>query len=319
MRVSPTIARVLALSFAIIAFVVARESHADNPAIDYVSLSGTNGRDDTMLQATCPADGHDGSCIPWDNVYYTVTPAPNVNNPTVTVTPTSTPPGYPPTAISSGDVEWCTIVMQCHTGGGLTQLLYDSEQGGTACQVDGYASGCDLADYIQVDVGVSRHPGLRVQNAYTGNGTFYLGIPGGPQNNRVADNLDLVVWQSSQSDQLWFLPQSHDGPIWDANIDLNGSNVCVAVSGGVGAGNGAPMIDQPCDPSNPSEAQMWEWIPSDQVGQGSQYPGCYILFNAYTSKAIGVSGGNGNVKNGGSVIQWDYDGTANQFWCANLQ
>ncbi len=318
MRFSPTSARVLALCFATVAVAAARESRADNPAIDYVSLSGQNGRDDTMLQATCPADGHDGSCLPNDNVYYNVSPAPDVNNPMLTVTPTTPPPGYPATKISAGDVEWCTIVMQCHTGGGLTKVLYDSQQGGTACQVNGYANGCDLADYIQVDVGVTRYPGLRLQNAYTGNGKFYLGISGGLQNNRVPDNVNLIVYQSSQSDQLWFAPQSGDGPIDDVNLDPNGSHVCVAINGGIGAGDGAKIIDQACDPNNPTEAQMWEWIPSDQVGRGSQYPGCYVLWNAYTSKAMGVAGGNGNVKNGGSVIQWDFDGTANQFWCGNL-
>ena len=318
MRSNQNIAKVLAFAFVSLAAV--RASRADDPAVDYVSLSGSNGSDDTLKQATCPADGHDGYCIPSDTVYYTVNPAPNVNNPTVTVTPTSTPPGYPATRISSGDVEWCTIVIQCHTGGGQIQLLSDSEQGGTPCQVNGYASGCDLADYIQVDVGVSRYPGLRLQNAYTGNGgPFYLGIYGGPQNNRVPDNSNLVVWQSGHSDQFWlFPPQGGDGAIWDVNIDPSGRNVCLAVNGGVGAGDGANIIDQSCDPTNPTEAQQWQWIPSDQVGYGSQYPGCYVLWNGYTSKAIGVLGGNGNVLNGGSVVQWDFDGTANQFWCGYL-
>ena len=151
----------------------------------------------------------------------------------------------------------------------------------------------------------------RLQNAYTGNGTFYLGIPGGPQNGHVPDDQALVVWQFGQEDQDWWSPDGQ-GAFWDFYTDSFGQSVCIAATG---VGNGNVIIDQPCDGNNPTENEFWQLIPSYEVGLGSQYPGCNIILNPYSGKVIGVSGGNANVSNGGAVVQWDYDGTANQFWC----
>jgi hypothetical protein len=153
----------------------------------------------------------------------------------------------------------------------------------------------------------------RLQNAYTHNGTFYIGIPGGPNGQGfVTANANLVVWQSSQKDQDWFLPTSNQGGIADYYADTAGQQVCLTATS---FAEGAAIQDQECNNNDPTELQFWEMLPSSEVGLGSTYPNCVILWNPYSSQAIGVSGGNNSVKNGGSVIQWNYDGTANQFWC----
>jgi len=151
----------------------------------------------------------------------------------------------------------------------------------------------------------------RLRNADTTHGAFYLGIPGGPHSGHVYDNLNLIVWQFSQNDQLWWVPDDNGfGQFSNFYTDPSGLNVCLGVNG---SGNGATIIDQPCDANNP--VQVWQLIGSNKVGKGTQYPGCFILWNTNNGKAIGVA--NGNVQNGGAVVQWDYDGTANQFWCEN--
>ncbi len=153
----------------------------------------------------------------------------------------------------------------------------------------------------------------RLKNRDFTNGTFYLGIPPGPQNGHVPANVGLIVWQYGQDDQIWNVPAG-GGLFSDLYTDPYSNSVCIGVEGGLGAGNGARIIDQPCDWSQTVHPeQYWQMIPSSSVGLGSQYPNCFIMWNVYNSKAMGVT--NGDVQNGGTVIQWDYDGSANQFWC----
>lgn len=150
----------------------------------------------------------------------------------------------------------------------------------------------------------------RLKNADTTYGYYYLGIPPGPQNGFVTEDANLVVWQFSQEDQLWYVPQDDGFGQFQNYYNSANSPVCLSVTG---TGNGYPVIDQACNEENPN--QYWQLISSSKVGKDSEYPGCYVLWNITTGKAIGVT--NGYVANGGTVVQWDYDGTANQFWCPN--
>jgi hypothetical protein len=154
-------ATLIAFSIGLFSVLVARQSRADDPRVDYVNIDGSHGNEDTFMWAQCPAGGQDGYCAAGDNVYYTLSPPPSVDNPVVTVTPTAAPSGYPPTVVSPGQVRWCSVAIQCHLGGGLTYYLYDEQQGGTPCHIDGFNNGevyCDLADYIWIAVGVSQYP-----------------------------------------------------------------------------------------------------------------------------------------------------------------
>lgn len=171
-----------------------------------------------------------------------------------------------------------------------------------------------VAVVCAVTATASAAPSLRrLRNADTTHGQFFLGIPGGVQNGHVGNNLNLVVWQASQNDQFWWVPLDNGyGQFSDFYTNVFGQAVCLTVNG---SGNGAPIADQACDPSANNTNQLFQLIGSNKVGKDALYPGCYILWNPTTSKAIGVA--NKNVTNGGAVVQWDYDGTANQFWCPN--
>lgn len=156
----------------------------------------------------------------------------------------------------------------------------------------------------------------RLQNAYTGNGIFYLGILGGPTNGHVHDNTGLTVWQSSQADQDWWVPiENGGGAFWDFYTDPNGASLCIATPALTPPGTGAPIFATPCDGNNPTQQEYWELISSASVNLGAQYPGCYIMWNPYFGQAIGVLFGDGSVSDGGEVVAWNYDGSANQFWC----
>lgn len=150
----------------------------------------------------------------------------------------------------------------------------------------------------------------RLKNADTTYGAYYLGIPPGPQNGFVTEDANLVVWQFGQEDQLWYVPVDDGFGQFPNYYNSENSPVCLSV---MGTGNGEPVIDQACDEYNYN--QYWQLISSSKVGKGSEYPGCYILWNINTSKAIGVT--SGYVANGGTVVQWDYNETANQFWCVD--
>jgi hypothetical protein len=169
-----------------------------------------------------------------------------------------------------------------------------------------------LSSIVAVGVGIaapsSASPTLRrLRNADTSHGAFYLGIPPGPQNGHVNDNQNLIVWQFSQNDQLWWVPDDAGyGQFSDFYTDFSNASVCL------GIGSGGHIIDQVCDANN--EVQFWQLIGSNKVGLDGQYPGCYILWNGTTGQAIGVSG---SVVNGSSVMATTYNGSANQFWCEN--
>jgi hypothetical protein len=158
MLVNRNRARGLAIALASGVSMFSLDSRAADPAVDYVNIDGSHGNTDTFMWAACPPDGQDGYCVPGDNVYYSVTYPPDVNNPDITVTPIAAPSGYPVVNVSPGDVSWCSIAVTCHLGGGLTDYLYDEQQGGTPCRVNGYEHNCDLADSIWIAVGVSQYP-----------------------------------------------------------------------------------------------------------------------------------------------------------------
>jgi len=144
----------------------------------------------------------------------------------------------------------------------------------------------------------------RLLNADKSNGYFYLGIPPGPQNGHVLDDQTLVIWNYSQNDQIWNVPEADGyGQFSDYYTDPNGSSVCITVSS-----DGLRLIDHTCDGT-----QLWQIFPSYKVGLENTYPNCYIVWNINTGKAMGVK--NRLMQNGTQVVQWDYDGSANQFWC----
>jgi hypothetical protein len=226
-------------------------------------------------------------------------------------------PGLP-TQISNGDVGWCYAYA-------------DDGNGGTDSDFSLYPNGCNvslgqIAD-TTISVGVGASPSVpvgspqqigRLQNASMVNGTFYIGIPGGPNNGSVADNSNLIVWTKSQFDQLWVIPTTGGGAIYDVYKDagtttLSPRRVCLHAATNQ---KGAAITDTPCEtnPQLTDQLSVWQMINSDHI-QGNPHPGCYILYSPYTGYAIGVAGGDSKVKNGASVIQWAYDGTANQFWC----
>ena len=223
-------------------------------------------------------------------------------------------PGLP-VQISSGDVGWCYA------------YAYDNA-GGVNSDVTLYPGSCNVVIGQVVDeqvyIGVGKTPSLpqgapqqlgRLQNAYTPNGTsYFIGIPNGPQGTTVPDNLNLVVWQKSQFDQLWVVPSTAGGgAIYDLYKDSNRSHVCLHAAS---YSQGAAITDAPCDtnPQSTDPLSVWQMIGSNKIS-GDPHPGCFILYSPYTGYAIGVAGGNGNVKNGGALVQWAYDGSANQFWC----
>lgn len=218
-----------------------------------------------------------------------------------------------PFQISSGDVGWCYVYAAATNGGGNVSdfAFYPG-----SCN----ASGLSVAS-TQIYVGVGKTPSLppgspeqlgRLQNAYTGNGNYFIGIPNGPHNGIVSDNSQLIVWTSGQFDQLWVIPGGQ-GAIYDVYKDSNSSHVCLTAAS---YQEGAAIIDAPCDP-NPNSTNplsYWQLIGSNKIS-GNPHPNCSILLNPYTGYAIGVQGGNGHVTNSGALVQWAYDGTANQFWC----
>ncbi len=148
----------------------------------------------------------------------------------------------------------------------------------------------------------------RLRNAYTANGTFYLGVSGG----YMHVGTQLIVWQKAGDDQLWYLPPGQ-GSIQDYLTDNNGFTVCVDAQGDPNGGLGANLIIQLCNPGYTEE--FWQMFSAEKLGFGANYPGCYMFYNVAKGLAIGVAGGNTSVKNGTHVIQWTYDTSANQFWC----
>ncbi len=219
-----------------------------------------------------------------------------------------------PAQISSGDVGWCYAYADDDMNGGYYSDF--SFFPGTCNVTVGH-----VAD-TQIYLGVGETPSLpqgspeqlgRLQNAYTGNGNYYIGIPGGPNNGTVSDNSNLIVWTKSQFDQLWVVPTDGGGAIYDVYKDSNRSHVCLHAAS---YQEGAHITDAPCN-SNPQSTDplsVWQMIGSNKIS-GDPHPGCFILYSPYTAYAIGVTGGNSKVTNGAAVIQWAYDGSANQFWC----
>ena len=129
----------------------------------------------------------------------------------------------------------------------------------------------------------------------------------------MSDNSNLIVWTKSQFDQLWLVPTGGLGAIYDVYKDPNRSHVCLHAAS---YQEGAHITDAPCnsDPQSTDALSVWEMIGSNKIS-GDPHPGCFILYSPYTGYAIGVAGGNSKVTNGAALIQWAYDGTANQFWC----
>ncbi len=158
MQLKKNSARGLAFAALVVCFMFARESRADDPYVDWVDIDGTHGNDDALMWAQCAYGGQDGYCTYGDNVYYQLNRAPDVNYPIVTATPTTAPYGYPSVSVASGEVSWCSVRISCHIGGGLSEDLYDEEEGDTPCHVDCSDVGADLADEVWVAVGVSQYP-----------------------------------------------------------------------------------------------------------------------------------------------------------------
>ncbi len=158
MRFDARIAKLSAVACLLVLFLIGRKCRADDPLTEWVSLDGTHGNDDSFVWAQCNPDGQDGYCTPGDLVYYQFDHAPNVNIAEVTVDPASAPSGWPATSVASGEVRWCSVAIQCHIGGGISEWLYDEEEGDTGCHVDCADVGTNLADYIWATVGVSQYP-----------------------------------------------------------------------------------------------------------------------------------------------------------------
>jgi len=147
----------------------------------------------------------------------------------------------------------------------------------------------------------------RLRNAYTSQGTFYLGVSGG----NMSVGTPLIVWQAAGSDQYWNLPDN-SGYVWD-NVTSNGT-FCIDVQGDPNGGLGAGLIIQRCNSTSYVE-ETWQLIPAAKVGFGANYPGCYLFWNVNKGMAMGVAGGNTSLRNGTRVILWTWDTSANQFWC----
>ena len=152
----------------------------------------------------------------------------------------------------------------------------------------------------------------RLQNK--ANRSMYLGVQGGavgPHNPYVPLGMQIVVWQIGGDDQKWNMPDENGyGPISNFYI-TQGGQACLAVQGNSHT-QGANLVVGLC---GGQPEQTWQIFPAYKFGKGADYNGCYIIYNTSTGMAAGVSGGNGNVKNGGKVIQWPSDKSDNQFWC----
>jgi hypothetical protein len=163
----------------------------------------------------------------------------------------------------------------------------------------------------------------RWRNADTTHGNFFLGVAGGPVCNYAGCGLNngtnIIVWQYSQMDQLWW-PDA-GGPLQDYYYNIsNGLPMCAGVAAG-SINQGTPIIIWQC---NGALDQSWKIVSADAVS--APFPGCFVFFNNKSGMVMGVSAG--NVQNGTRVIQWPlFYGTPgaptgwhpDQFWCPQSQ
>jgi hypothetical protein len=152
------------------------------------------------------------------------------------------------------------------------------------------------------------------KNANTTNGTFYMGVSGGPKCNAsrqcwVVSGTQIITWVASQGDQYMgaTVPVPSDPyvvestTIQDFYKDSTGNSMCLAVAGNSQNQN-ASIVVTAC--SNASPSQYWAAYRAEYLG--APYPGCFLFVNENNSSggANVLSVSQGSVKNGSHVIQF---------------
>jgi hypothetical protein len=160
---------------------------------------------------------------------------------------------------------------------------------------------------------------VRYRNADKSNGTFFLGVSGGPSCSPVDCGLkngqSIITYQLGESDQQWW--STTNGPLYNLNDNVTiDALMCLGVAGGR-LDEGIPLVIWQC---NGADDQSWKVVSASTLN--APFPNCFAFFNNKSGMVAGVSGG--KVQNGTKVIQWPFFyGTPgniagwhpDQFWC----
>jgi hypothetical protein len=148
------------------------------------------------------------------------------------------------------------------------------------------------------------------KNANTTNGTFYMGVSGGPKCNAsrqcwVNPGTQIITWTQSQGDQ--YMGAIENFPpgttIQDFYKDSSGNPMCLQVAGNSQSTN-ANIVVSECQNRTQSPSQFWQAASAEDLG--APFPGCFMFFNmnspGVTLMVLSVF--QGSVKDGSRVIQF---------------
>ena len=168
---------------------------------------------------------------------------------------------------------------------------------------------------------------VRLKNADTSQGEFFLGVLGNPCGSQgcfINHGKPIVVWQMSFDDQLWQATAPGFGVLKNHFNNQQGFSMCAGVAGNPQQQQeqGRPLVLWECLDS--AADQKWNAVPAASIGTapGAPFPGCFVFTNSNSGQVMGVAGG--KVKNSTAVIQWPFffgnpgektGWHADQFWC----
>jgi hypothetical protein len=141
-----------------------------------------------------------------------------------------------------------------------------------------------------------------------------MGVSGGDPQGHVTAGTHIIVWDCNYSnDQVWNWNVDALNFV-DAVTDSAGNSMCLNDTGDSptrGADRGAQVTISEC---TGAYIQEFGFFPlGNPDADGDQ---CGNIFNYASGRVVGVANAEVNpVKDGMSVIMWDYNGSTDQIWC----